>query len=44
MFRIVFQSRVSIFDLQNSLKNRRNKKLLGFKSYLVDWPVAFYIL
>jgi len=45
MFKIVFQSTVSIFDLQDALKHRRKKKLfLGFKSFLVDLPVGFYFL
>ena len=45
MLKTVYQSTVSIFDLQNALKKKRRKKLhLGFKSLLVGYPRAFYFL
>jgi hypothetical protein len=45
MFKTVFQSTVYIFDMENSLKNKRRRKLLfGFKSFLVDCPIGFYVL
>jgi hypothetical protein len=45
MFQVVFQSSVYIFDIEQLLKNKRRKKLLlGWKSYLVDCPIGFYIL
>lgn len=45
MFRTIYQSTISIFDLQNSLKTKRHKKLhLGFKSFMIDCPIAFFFL
>ncbi len=45
MLRTVYQSSIMVFDLQNVLKKKSRKKLyLGFKSFMVDCPLAFFFL
>jgi len=45
MFKVVFQSTVTFFDLEDSLKKKRCKNLmLGWQSFMVDCPIGFYIL
>lgn len=45
MLTIVFQSTVTLIDLQDSLKTKRRKSLMfGFKSFGIGNLVGFYVL